>query len=361
MTNWGGRLSHDLYSNPFLWPATTDDNEGRQANDDADRRRRNGTPNTDHGFPTHTIEPHVDGLDAGPSIFSAIWRNRLPVCAAVVLVGAIGASYTVLKRPAYLATATIAMVQPPPNQALGEVSDPTPAQYLDSQVVLMSSEEVAQQAAAIGNATLHQRTFNPGDFSGPDGHVSITSQTVTDSNNTVVEVGFAAGNATDAQEGANALLLAYNAVLDEQIKVTVSSAVSALEASIANVNNQIALLQGKNSPLDAQLETSLVTQRTDLMNQQAQALVDERVALSEPPPMTLAFLPHSRLIKSLAKMGGLGAVIGFLIGVCLAYVLELRRARVAPVSAQTHFEAPIPSWPRLAPARELPVSQGRAP
>jgi len=290
-----------------------------------------------------------------------------------VLVAGVAVGYTLHKPKVFQATAAIAIIQPEQNQALGAVATASPSTYLDSQVVLLESNEVAQQAAVLGNASLHRQVFKASDFSGPHDFVTITPQTTTDLNSPVVDVTFEAKDAAAAQAGADALVLGYNAVLSERIKATVSSAIAVMGESLNSVDAQLASLTAQSSPLDTQLAASLITQRSDLLNQQSQALIDESVALSDKAPMTLAFLPHKAANRSLGKVGGLGAVIGFLMGVCLAFVVETRRTRVKVASSvQVRLEGTSSSRPqagvvaraavreRGAAPRERPISKQRA-
>ena len=324
------------------------------------------SPNKTTQAPPTTTEAQWDDPPVGPTILSAISRHRLVVCVAVVLVACIAVGYTLLTPKVFQATATIAMIQAEQNQALGAVATATPSQYVDSQVVLLGSEEVAQKAAAIGNATLHRHAFNASDFSGPNDSVTVSPQTTADPSSTVVVIAFNAGDPAVAQAGADALIDAYTQVLDQQIKSMVSSAMTVLNDSLKSISTQLASLSG--SPQDTQLAASLVTQRTNLLNQQSQALIDEHIALSQNSPMTLAFRPSTATNHKFVKMGGLGAVIGFLVGVCMAYAIELRRTRASSSDAM-HDNIPV-GEPRVIPApsartsatapRERPFSQQRA-
>ena len=282
-----------------------------------------------------------DDAAFAPTVWSAIAHNAVLVCVVALLGAVAGVVVTKLVATTYTATSTIALTQPQQGQTVGGTSNaPNPSQYLDSQVVLLGSSAVAQAAADDGNATLHEQAFTASDFSGPDDAVTLGTQTTTDPNSTVVAIEFSAKTAAAAQAGANALVSAYLAAYNSQIKATTSSIIAVIDNSLSQVNNQLSDLSAAGGTLNTQLATSLVSERATLESQRSQALVNESANLSQPPPTQLAYLPTGPN-GSLAKRGGLGLVIGLVVGVCLAYAREVRRTRAQDVAAPVASPAPL--------------------
>jgi ElaB/YqjD/DUF883 family membrane-anchored ribosome-binding protein len=123
------------------------------------------------------------------------------------------------------------------------------------------------------------------------------------------------------------LVTAYDDVLSQQIKATTSASISVIDNALNDVDSQLASATSQSDALGTQLAASLVTQRAHLLSQRSQALLDESMALSQEQPTSLAFRPEEAANHNFLKMGGLGAVIGLLLGACLAYAAESRRSR----------------------------------
>ena len=101
----------------------------------------------------------VESARFEPTVFGAVRRYRVMVLAFALagMVAAVG--YTVFAGESYQAKAQVTV--PIPQSQQGQ----NPAQYLDSQVLLLESPAVAQKAASIADATLQGNTLSARDFS----------------------------------------------------------------------------------------------------------------------------------------------------------------------------------------------------
>ena len=110
----------------------------------------------------------VDSSRFEPTVFAAVRRYWTMVVAFAVAAMVASVGYTLIAGKTYRAEATITVPMPPSLQGQD------PAQYLDSQVLLLQSQGVAQQAAKIADASLHTKSLSARDFSTSGGSVSIT-------------------------------------------------------------------------------------------------------------------------------------------------------------------------------------------
>ena len=96
-----------------------------------------------------------------PTVFGAVRRYRVMVAVVVIAAVAAALGYTALGGRSYRAQSSVSVPLPPSQQTQNA------AQYLDSQVLLMQSQGVAQQAARIADGTLGRKVLTPGSFLGP--------------------------------------------------------------------------------------------------------------------------------------------------------------------------------------------------
>lgn len=271
-----------------------------------------------------------EGPEAPPAtVTGAIARHWFLVLAVTVLVAAGAVAYTYHQPKTYSATARVSMVQPANNQALGTPSAASPQQYVESQLLALESQPVAVHAAALANASLRTDAFTPADFSGPGNKVTVTTQASVDPNSGLVTVGYRASSPLYAATGANSLLAAY--VADERAAVnsTYVSMANAINVTLQSVDSQLQSLSSQSGPFDTQLATSLVAQRTDLLQRKSLVAIDQQAALAATPSFVAAYPPATASNRKLTKIVPIGAVIGFILGACLAYGIESRRRRKA--------------------------------
>jgi Mrp family chromosome partitioning ATPase/capsular polysaccharide biosynthesis protein len=244
----------------------------------------------------------IESAGREPTVVGSVRRYSVMVIAFALagLIAAIG--YAHFTGRTYRAQASITAAVPQTQQT------PDPAQYLDSQVVLMESPAVAQKAAALADATLHNDSLSASDFSVTSNSLSITPPTAGANGafgSSIVQVAFTASTAETAQVGANSFIQAFTDERSAQLAAQ-------FQAAIGGVDNTIE-------------QTTNATQRAALEDQRTQLLVNEQIDLAQAPTAALALKPTSPASGSWKRIGLIGLVIGLVIGVALAYARALRR------------------------------------
>ena len=248
----------------------------------------------------------VESARFEPTVFGAVRRYRIMVLAFALagMVAAVGYTVHAVKTYQAKAQVTAPIPQSLPNQQ--------PAQYLDSQVLLLESPAVTQKAASIADATLQSNTLSARDFSPSGGSVSISppaGAAVGGYGASIIGVTFTASSPKAAQAGANALLQAYADVRAASIAAQYNNA-------IAGIDNAIN-------------ETTNTAQQAALQAQRTQQLVNEQLNLAQQPTVAWAVEPTSPVSGSLKRAAVIGLVIGLVLGVAAAYArANLRRGFV---------------------------------
>jgi uncharacterized protein involved in exopolysaccharide biosynthesis len=245
--------------------------------------------------------------------------------ASVTFVVAAGAlAYTLQQPKVYDARATLAVIPPSEDQALGTVSGATPEQYVDSQLVLLQSSDVAVRAAELANAAVHKNEFAASDFTGPHSSLTLASPSATDPNTSSnIDISFRSHSSAGAAAGANAVLAAYQAARSASVQAAFSSMITAIDATVQQVDTEMV-----DAGSNGQLAATLGVQRADLLQRRTLAVVDQKVAASESAPAVNAYAPSSAANHNVLRTIVIGAVVGLLLGVLLAYGVESRRRRL---------------------------------
>ena len=244
----------------------------------------------------------VDSARFEPTVFDAVRRYRIMVLAFALagLVAAVGYTHHVGKT--YRAQASVSVPLPP------SLQNQQPAQYLDSQVLLMESPAVAQRAASLANATLQSNSLSAGDFTVPGSSLSISPPAGAAAGaygSSIIGVTFIAPTARLAQVGANSLLQAYDDVRS-----------SAMAAEFQNT------IVGIDSTIN---QTTDPAQRAALVGERTQQLVNEQIDLAQHPTASWAIEPSSPASGGLKRAAVIGLVIGLAVGAALAYMRVTRR------------------------------------
>jgi Mrp family chromosome partitioning ATPase len=244
----------------------------------------------------------VDAARFEPTVFGAVRRYRIMVLAFALagLVAAVGYTHYVGKTYKTQASISVPVPLSPANQ--------DPAQYLDSQVLLMESPAVAQRAASLANAALQSNSLSVSDFAVPGGLAGITPPAGAAAGAygaSIINVSFTAPTARVAQVGANSLLQAFDNVRSATMAAQFKNAIAGIDATI----NQ----------------TSSPTQQAALLTQRNQELVSEQIDLAQHSTIAWAIEPTSPASGGLKRAGVMGLVIGFLIGAAVAYARISRR------------------------------------
>jgi Mrp family chromosome partitioning ATPase/capsular polysaccharide biosynthesis protein len=244
----------------------------------------------------------IESAGGEPTVVGAVRRHSVMVV-AFTLAGLIaGIGYAHYERHTYQgqASITVAMPQTLQNQ--------DPAQYLDSQVLLMETSAVAQKAASLADATLHDTSLSASDFSVSRGSLSVAPPIGAAQGaygSSIIQVTFTAPNAKTAQVGVNSFLQAF-------IDTRSATMAAEFQGTIAGVDNTIE-------------KTTDPTQRAALENQRTQLLVNEQIDSAQLPTAAWAAEPASPAGGSWERVGVIGLVIGLVIGVALAYARASRR------------------------------------
>ena len=241
------------------------------------------------------IATNVDPARFEPTVFGAVRRYRI----LVLTIGILG----------MLAAAGYSLHEPKIYQAVANVTSGS-GQYLDSQVVLLQSQSVAQQAANIANSELGANLLDAQDFYGNHSSLVVDPPTTALPGGygaTIVAVAFKGPSPEIAQEGLNAALQAYHKARSDAITALANATVAGLDQTI-------------NQSKSASAQAALEIQRT-------QALITEQTDLAQTP--TAGVAPASRAGGKWALDGAVGLVAGLVVGAALAYVLALRRRKIA--------------------------------
>ena len=286
--------------------------------------------------------PGAEPFRFEPTVFGAMRRFRILILTVAVITMLAAVGYSLKEPKTYRAQAYITMAQQVPLQG----QQANGGQYLDSQVLLLQSENVAQRAAAIANATLHSRSLTVGDFFGSGSALKVTPPTTATPGTygaTVVAVSFTASSAETAQAAANAVLQAYNEARSAIVRSQDNAVVAGITHAIDHINSQLASLakqlsaarsgnsqnaQNPTQQLMAQ-RAALTNQRTALVNQQAQAIVNEQIDLAQQSGVQTSGQPVTQTRHKWAFNAVIGLFIGILIGSALAFALARRRRIIA--------------------------------
>jgi Mrp family chromosome partitioning ATPase len=237
-----------------------------------------------------------------PTVFGAVRRYRTMVLAVAVVAMVAAVGYTVMKGKTYRAQASVT-AQPPVSR-----QGQDPAQYLDSQVLLLQSQVVARRAARIADSELHSNQLTASDFSAHGRSLAIippagASQGVYGAS--IIAVSFAWSSARIAQVGANAVLQAFDEARSATIAAQANAIVAGIDHAIGDTNN--------------------TGQRAALITARTQAVANEQIDLANRPTVAWAVEPASPVSGSWKRAGAIGLVIGIMVGAALAYARASRR------------------------------------
>ncbi len=243
--------------------------------------------------------PSTDQYRFEPTVFGAVRRYRMMVVAIALLSTMVAVGYTLVVPERFRAGAGLTV--PPPLAVQDQGGD----QYLDGQVLLLQSVDVAQRAVVIANRALMTQTLSLNDFAGESKSLEVTPPDKSASGTygaSTITVTFTWRDARVAQIGANAALQAFD---DARTAGTVADG----NATIAGIERALADARSQN-------------QRLDLIGERTRALVNLQIDMMHHPVMSPAELPKVPINDN----SKLGALIGLLVGIGLGAAVAFARA-----------------------------------
>ena len=239
-----------------------------------------------------------------PTVLGAVRRYRGTVLVVALACSAAAILATLVQPELYRATATVTV----PQSLLAEEQDSE--QYLDSQVLLLRSRDVATRAVRIGNGALGEKVLAEDDFSGDESLLEITPPEGAAPDTygaSLVTVTFTWPDARTAQVGANAVLQAFDDVRSRSIEAEGEARVAGIERAIADARTR--------------------GQLADLVNQRTEALVDQEVDLARHPTIAWAVRPTVPATGNVKRAAAIGLLLGTVLGAAVAFARASRRRR----------------------------------
>jgi Mrp family chromosome partitioning ATPase len=227
------------------------------------------------------------------------------VLAVAVLGMLVAAAYAVMQPTVYQAEANLTVPLPASSNAQAD-----PGQYLDSQVLLLQSQGVAQRAVSIANSQLGSDSLNASNFSGSDSSLTVSPPATATPGGygaSIVAVSFTGSSTEIAEVGLNAALQAFD-------EANANAITQQANATVAGINKAISQTAGSG-------------QRDALVAQETQTLINEQTDLARTP--TAAFGPTTRANGHGLVDAVIGLVAGLVVGAALAYALAVRRRAIA--------------------------------
>jgi hypothetical protein len=253
------------------------------------------------------------------TVFGAMRRHWLLVSLVVVACVCLALAYGALTRDEYRASATVSAPRPASSALQSD------AQYLDSQVLLLSSRDVGDRAFDIARDTPPGSGIERTELEPTVGEVKIIPPTVDSSGSygtTVVTIEFTAPTAGEAQTGVNALATAYDEARREQIQRNASARLAGIDEALATAA----------STGDAAV----------LREERMRALIDRGRDLAQDASISVAQRPEAPLTSGLLSLGLVGLVVGLLLGGVAAYAHAVRLAHVGDASVGRRvYDAPL--------------------
>ncbi len=177
---------------------------------------------------------NVQGQPAQPSLLASMWQHRWVVLLAVLAALALGFVINDAKTVDYVATADLIVEDPRASSLqvtdVARQSTQDSERYLADQVEILRSSEAALLASNLTGGEISSKQL-------------LEFRSVTgDSTSNLIEISFRAATPARAKQGADALLNAYEALLQSRVEATAEAALAKLDALTAAVDDEIASL-----------------------------------------------------------------------------------------------------------------------
>jgi capsular polysaccharide biosynthesis protein len=260
----------------------------------------------------------VDGWTEGPGLPQSVWRYKWLVAALVLLGMLIGFLFSITQPVRYegVVRTFVPSEEVPAGDAERTVL--TRAQFIQTPIVL--DRVVALTENRLTRKELEQRlTVEP---SADADFITIRALDTT---------------AENAAGLADAVNLAYRQILGEQRQAAAKATIAALEEVQGRLASELAQIQQQRRAGDS----PALRAKEQAKKRQMQVTgnkIEVASAGAGPPPPTLqdkAAVPDEPAQPTPLRDGAIGAAVGLVIGVALAWWLAARRGRPAQVAAES--------------------------
>jgi Mrp family chromosome partitioning ATPase len=241
-----------------------------------------------------------------PTVIDAVRRYPVMVVVIALLAATVAAGYTRLTPRLYRAEASLTV---PKQLAIPEQSAD---QYLDSQVLILRSPDVAEGAVAIANGFLPGAPLDVHDFSGQTSKLVITPPEAANPGTygaSIVNVSFTWPDARTAKVAVNALLQSFDNARYAATKAAGDRTLDGIDRTIIDSRSN--------------------DQRSQLRAQRAQVLVNQQIDLGHHPTFAWAPEPQTPINEGAKRAGIIGLLLGAFAGTALALARAVRRPRFA--------------------------------
>lgn len=244
-------------------------------------------------------------VETGPDLrtyLRILNRRKIVIAATVLVLVALAAAYTVVKKPSYTASAQVLMPQQSPTSALNPQTDQQ-ASTLNLQRNLTDDQQLAE-GAAVAQRVRH--------ILGYKASATVTASSTAD----VLSFSAVNGSPRVAAQIANAYANAY---ISEQRATTAAEyagQVTALQGSIARLRARIGTETGTPKVADQQSVSTLTQTLQDLQAAGNLAATTSGTVIKAATPPTSPSSPKK------VRDGLLALLVGLVLGVGLAFVVD---------------------------------------
>jgi Mrp family chromosome partitioning ATPase len=269
----------------------------------------------------------TDPIRFEPTITRAVVRYRAVVVAAALLGLLAGIVFGLVGPATYEACAQVTV----PRQL--SLSEQAAEEYLDSQVMLLESVEVARRATDLAAAAVGPGELAVTDFIGADRSLNIVPPSADSSGSyggSIITVSFTSSSERVARAAVNAVLTAFDNVRTAMITKQGAAVIAGIDTAIAASTSS--------------------DQRGVLLERRSQVLVNQQIDLARHPVTTWAAEPMGSGGTWL-RGAGIGALVGILAGAAGAFARACAHRRLSdPLEPETVYGArligEIPAVPR---------------
>jgi polysaccharide biosynthesis transport protein len=242
-----------------------------------------------------------------------VWRRRLLVLliAAGMVLPAVAISF--IQTPTYRAGLQILLVQPEVDLNFNIETAALTEVQVNTQIALITSEDVGARARVLGATS----------------GVSATGK----ANSNVITIFATSSDPQQAAASATAYAKAYTDFRTDQIRKALDEAGKGIEGRIGVVDGQLVAARSDNE------RRGLEDQRTTLEEQAGRLRIQREIADSGVTVVQAAQPPSSPESPNPVRDGLLALVIGLVLGVSVAVLLETMKRR------SSHNTQPIPTVP----------------